>query len=90
MDPADVVSGLLGLAVAGGAAYGFIRLIGFAARRFRERGSGGTAAELEDLRARVEELERGRVTELEERMDFAERLLTQAQDSAHLASRLER
>ncbi|MBI2074119.1 MAG: hypothetical protein HYW52_11270 [Gemmatimonadetes bacterium] len=49
-------------------------------RLMTERGSGAGAGELQQLRARVEALEDsvGRVPELEERLDFAERLLTQA------------
>ena len=89
MDPADVVASLLGVAVAGGVGYGFVRLIMSGYRRLRRRARGGTARELEDLRARVDELEASRVTELEERMDFAERLLARAQDPAHLRRRSE-
>lgn len=49
-------------------------------RLMAERGSGAGAGELQQLRARVESLEDsvGRVQELEERMDFAERILAQA------------
>ena len=89
MDPADVVASLLGVAVAGGVGYGFVRLIMFAYRRIGRRDGGGTVRELEDLRARVDELEASRVTELEERMDFAERLLARAQEPAHLRGRSE-
>ncbi len=58
----------------------------------------GDRAELEDLRARVEDLERrglmsgevesqyARLAELEERLDFAERLLAQRQDLPQLPS----
>jgi hypothetical protein len=44
-----------------------------------ERGKWAGSAELEQLRSRVEALEdtSARVQELEERLDFAERLLTQ-------------
>lgn len=44
---------------------------------------GGLVAELEQLRNRVEELEAGqaRVAELEERVDFSERLLAQSRDA---------
>lgn len=48
-------------------------------RRLENRGLDGAAlAELDDLRAQVRELEgvQHRVAELEERLDFAERMLT--------------
>ncbi|MFI5234650.1 MAG: hypothetical protein ACHQXA_02975 [Gemmatimonadales bacterium] len=43
-------------------------------------------AEVDELRARVAELEqeRGHLAELEERLDFAERMLTQKQDVREL------
>lgn len=43
-------------------------------------------AELADLRARLDEAEaaRGRITELEERLDFAERLLAQQREHSRL------
>jgi hypothetical protein len=45
-----------------------------------------SAAELEALRARVQELEvlQGRMTELEERLDFTERLLVQQREPGRL------
>ena len=46
-------------------------------------------AELEELRARVHELESVRMVELEERVDFAERLLANSQEPAHLRERSE-
>jgi len=59
------------------------------ARRIEGPGAPGTAAqaELEDLRARLEEVEQqvGRVHELEERLDFAERLLAQAREPERLS-----
>ena len=51
------------------------------ARRLEGKGGAGAAlqAEVEELRARVHELEAGqaRVLDLEERLDFTERILTQ-------------
>jgi hypothetical protein len=54
-------------------------------RLMAERGTAG-GLEVEQLRARVEALEDsvGRVQELEERLDFAERLLVRHQDQAKL------
>lgn len=45
-----------------------------------------SATELADLRARVQELEaqQGRVLELEDRLDFTERMLAQQRDAARL------
>ena len=51
------------------------------ARRLEGKGGAGAAlqAEVEELRARVHELEvsQGRILDLEERLDFTERILTQ-------------
>lgn len=53
-----------------------------------ERGSGDPAlhAEVDELRARVHELEgqQARMLELEERLDFTERLLTRQRDLGRL------
>ncbi len=62
----------------------FLPLMKAWARRIEHRGldAGEFRAELEDLRIRVQELEteRARFVELEERIDFAERLLTQGRE----------
>lgn len=54
------------------------------ARRIEGKGDATLRAELEELRARVQDLEgrQGHVAELEERVDFAERLLAQQKGSA--------
>lgn len=51
-----------------------------------ERGGGAGAGEVQQLRARVETLEEsvGRVQELEERLDFAERILAQQRERGRL------
>lgn len=51
-----------------------------------DRSSAQSTPELVDLQARVAELEaeRGRMGELEERLEFAERLLAQARDPEQL------
>jgi hypothetical protein len=58
------------------------------ARRIEGPGAAGAIApaELEDLRSRLEEVEQqvGRVHELEERLDFTERLLAQQREQARL------
>ncbi|OGU22550.1 MAG: hypothetical protein A3K13_09865 [Gemmatimonadetes bacterium RIFCSPLOWO2_12_FULL_68_9] len=55
-------------------------------RLMAERGSGGGAGEVQQLRARVDALEEsvGRVQELEERLDFAERILAQQREHGRL------
>lgn len=55
------------------------------ARRI-ERGSAADTEELEDLRARISLLEEQlhRLPELEERLDFTERMLAAARDSSRL------
>jgi len=60
-------------------------------RAFARRLEGGAAsnelqAEVETLRSRVQQLEegQGRLTELEERLDFAERLLAQSREPDRL------
>ncbi len=47
------------------------------------RGDADASVQLEELRSRLEDLERagGRVDELEERLEFTERLLTRARES---------
>jgi len=58
------------------------------ARRIEGSGAVGAMApaELEDLRSRLEEVEQqvSRVHELEERLDFTERLLAQQREQARL------
>ena len=62
----------------------FLPLMKAWARRIEGRGldSNEVRAELDDLRMRMQELEgeRARFVELEERIDFAERLLTQGRE----------
>ncbi|HKV75185.1 MAG TPA: hypothetical protein VJN95_11740 [Gemmatimonadales bacterium] len=57
------------------------------ARKIEGEAGGATAAEIEALYARIEHLEAGqeRVAELEERVDFAERLLTRQKDQEQLS-----
>ena len=55
-------------------------------RLMAERSGGAGAGEVQQLRARVEALEDsvGRVQELEERLDFAERILAQQRERGKL------
>jgi len=76
------------LVIVGG--YTGIRLVNVWARRLgRNDREENVATELEELRARLQELESVRMMELEERVDFTERLLTQAQEPAQLRQRAE-
>ena len=66
------------LATLGVGVYTAIRFVNYRLRRMEHREvAGGVLAELDELRGRVHELEadRARVAELEERVDFAERIL---------------
>ncbi len=74
---------LIALAFIAGVAFVLYPLARALARRLEGRaGSAEMEAQLEDLRERVRELEgvQGRVAELEERLDFTERMLTQRRD----------
>jgi hypothetical protein len=79
------IPGIFALAGLGAAV--FLGPVGKAlARRLETPVEAAAPAELEDLRERValtEQLQ-GRVAELEERLDFAERLLTRQQDPVKL------
>lgn len=60
------------------------------ARKIDQSGTGSAAAEeLDELHARLAELEAGqaRIAELEERVDFAERLLTSPREDQRLPER---
>jgi hypothetical protein len=82
----NVVIPVLGMGLGALAMFGVYRTINRALDRRHERllatDRGGASPELEEMRTRLEALEDAayRVTDLEERLDFAERLLTRAQD----------
>jgi hypothetical protein len=78
----NVIFPLVGMGMATLGGFGVYRIVMRWLDRRHERllaESGGGAAEVGDLRARVDALEEvaGRVQDLEERLDFAERLLAQ-------------
>lgn len=82
---------LVAILVAGLAGYAGVALIGAAAARLRG-GAPGTSmpdAEIEALHARVSDLtqDRERIAELEERLDFAERLLARQEEPRALQDR---
>lgn len=78
-----------GMGLAGASVYAVIAFVNVMVKRV-ERGKGGVPTELEadlaDLRARLDDSDalRGRVAELEERLDFAERLLAQHREPERL------
>lgn len=81
----------LAMGGAGALIYGAVAFIGVGVKRM-ERGltdPSALAAELEELRARVADGEglQQRVAELEERLDFAERMLTQRAEPGALPER---
>ncbi len=77
---------IFGMGLGALAMFGVYRTINRALDRRHERllasERGGSSRELEEVRSRIEALEETafRVQELEERVDFAERLLTREQD----------
>ncbi|MBK6421251.1 MAG: hypothetical protein IPI38_05355 [Gemmatimonadetes bacterium] len=88
-DVAKILGILLAFGGAGTISYALIRLVNVFSRRL-ERASGpelqAIAAELDELRARAagaEELQH-RVAELEERLDFAERMLARQREPGAL------
>lgn len=88
-EPSEVF--LITLTVVGGVFLGWkllVPLVNAIARRLEgSAGSNGaTQSELADLRARLQEIEsqQGRMMELEERVDFAERMLAQQRDAVRL------
>jgi hypothetical protein len=65
---------------------GFVAIRAFQRRLEGQRPGSDVLGELDDIRARVAELERvqDRVGELEERMDFSERMLTREKEPGPL------
>jgi len=77
------------MGLAGATVYGAVKLVNVLARRFDRADSTDLEAlrqDVADLHGRLEEQDqlRGRVLELEERLEFAERLLAQAREPARL------
>ena len=80
MDPdvLNFMAVIASVATVGLGGYTAIRVVNVLLRRLEGKGgSAGFDGELDDLRARVEHLEaeRARMLELEERLDFAERVI---------------
>jgi hypothetical protein len=88
-DAIKLLGVLLSIGLAGSFTYGAITLISSFARRVEGRRTGdmdALADQVEDLRLRVEEGEavRSRLVELEERLEFAERMLAQQREAPRL------
>jgi hypothetical protein len=66
-------------------------LIRAVARRIERGGAADALGELEELRERVRQLEEAqpRLSDLEERLDYTERVLAQAQQQARLGTPME-
>lgn len=82
---------MIGIALAGGAAYLIIAMVNALVRRLEGAGpsqAGRLETELADLRARLDETDatRDRLAELEERLDFTERMLAQQRDAQRLGA----
>ncbi|NIN09935.1 MAG: hypothetical protein GTN62_00830 [Gemmatimonadales bacterium] len=87
----EVVFPILGMGMGALVLYGVYRTTNNWIERRHERelakgGTGGSRMEIENLHARVEALEdlAFRVHDLEERLDFTERVLTQQKDRGQL------
>lgn len=77
---------LLAIGGAGALTYGAIALIAAFSERLRGKRAAVGSDDLDEIRGRLEATEalEARVMELEERVDFAERLLAQPRDQADL------
>ena len=86
-DAIDVVMIRCGVSAAGGLGYLVFGAVRVAVRRMERRAGlgagGGPAADVEDRLAVLEEAA-GRIGELEERVDFAERMLARQRDADRL------
>lgn len=89
MEVGQAVFAVIALAGTGVIGYGGIRAINVLVKHYAPRNSEAQAeleAELRDIRGRLDESEHAqqRIAELEERLDFAERLLAQQREQAKL------
>lgn len=84
--PAPIVMLIFFAMIAAGVAILYPLARALARRLEGKHADPGLRAELEELRARMYEMEsqQGRVAELEERLDFAERLLTKGHERERL------
>lgn len=80
-----LVGGLIGLGVG---TYAGVTVVSILKRRFEVPAAGPAPEELESMHARLANVEalEGRVNELEERVDFAERLIAKQHESERLSA----
>lgn len=95
MEPGQIVASIIALTATGVIAYGGVLGIHAVVRHYSPKNSaltGEVEAELRELRGRVDEVEQAqqRIAELEERLDFAERLLAQQREQGKLPAGGER
>lgn len=90
-DVVTLLQVLLSLVAAGSVAYASFTLINSWSRRLNAKlgPSGLEPDEVEALRAQGAEIDelKGRLLEVEERLDFAERMLTESRDASRLPPR---
>jgi hypothetical protein len=88
MTGGEIIGSISALVGTGVIAYGAIAAIQALVRHYGQPGRVAPAleAELEEMRARLDEGERARdrIAELEERLDFAERMLAQQREAPRL------
>lgn len=89
MEPGQIVASIIALTTTGVIAYGGVLGIHAVVRHYSPKNSaaqGELEAELRDIRARLDETEQAqqRIADLEERLDFAERLLAQQREQGKL------
>lgn len=93
MTGGETIASIIALVGTGIIGYGGIMAIQLLVRHYSAKSAGALPAgdieaELRDIRARLDESEqaRERIAELEERLDFAERMLAQQREAGRLAS----
>lgn len=89
MEPGQIVGSIIALAATGVISYGGVLGIHAVVRHYSPRNRGADADlenELREIRGRLDESDqlRERIAELEERLDFAERLLAQKREPGQL------
>lgn len=95
MEPGQIVASIIALTATGVIAYGGVLGIHAVVRHYSPRNQqalGDLEGELRDIRARLDESEQAqqRIADLEERLDFAERMLAQQRDQGRLPAGGER
>lgn len=89
MEPGQIVASIIALSATGVISYGGVLGIHAVVRHYSPKNTaaqGELEAELREIRGRLDESDqmRERIAELEERLDFAERLLAQKREAGQL------